>query len=313
MTLVSAQSFRAAQDLVPFPVLHPPGSVESLSVRPETAEVWATVYSIHRYKGALVRVKQFVFDWNGSFCCPANLIHGEGETFGPIIAFPLGDVVGFYGTDYTGRKAGSVVKYLVHAEARVVQGHLEAEDMRRFLAHTDPAIPDQAISLAARPLPLWSFTMRTRRPPWPRATTIARLQWFTNLDEAFYEIGHRLTLPDLAGWRFEALGFRLYPLKEFRVIYRSSDLHRTLEVHWMPGENGQLAEPLRFGSYYQHESFALEGIEAEQWYAPPFGEDHLVAYLGKSRLVVIVAPTPHFDHCTNRRLLAAFVPTFRDC
>jgi hypothetical protein len=313
MMLVSVQSFRAAQDLVPFPVLHPPGPVELLSVRPETADIWATVYSIHRYKGALVRVKQFVYDWSDNLCCPANLIYEGGKTYGPIIAFPLGDVVGFYGTDYTGSKAGSVVKYLVHAEARVVQGHLEAEEMKDFLEHTDPAVPDQAASLAARPLPLWSFTMRTRRPPWPSMTEIARLQWFTNLDEAFYEIGHGLNLPGLDGWRFEALGFRLYPLKEFRVIYRSSDLHRTLAVHWMPDENGQMAKPLRVGPYYQHERFDLEGVEAEQWYAPPFGEDHLVAHLGKSRLVVIVAPTPHFDHCANRRLLAAFLPTFRDC
>jgi hypothetical protein len=297
--------------------MQPPGEVLELAVRPEGRDVWATVRSVHRYEGTVVRVKQLMVDWDENFCGPANLYSGSGHEYGPVRAVPVKGQVAFIGTDYEDREAGSLVLYLVHQEIRLLKGNLGAEGIRGFMEGIETAVGKVATILAQRPLPLWSWSMRSGRPPWPDAPgPIAQLEWFTDDALGMEAWGAQLPLPEVDGYWFDAMGVLRNPAhahEECFLVYRSDDLHRALEVRfvrWGSRLKGAYAD-WWMGPRYRREPCDVGGFKGLHAHAPPYGEAWLSLELPGGRLTLLTAPALDYNPEQHRRMASLFMNAFR--
>ncbi len=319
-------SFARAQALVPFPVFEPPGEVVELIVRPEGSQAWATVRSVHRFRGSLLRVKQFVCDWWPDMGMPKNLYHRTDpdsrglEFYGPTETVEVHGQVGFHGRDYENLEAGSVTLYLVHLEIRIFGGSMGPAGLGSFLEGTRLADPLVAEAIAQRPLPLWSWSMRSGgRPPWPKEpdapAPIARLRWYTDFDLGQRWLGWGIVLPEVENYRFDGVGvLRDSDLghEECYLIYRSTDLHRVMEarfVQWGSRMPEAYTESVQ-GSAFKRETGEVQGFPVEHVWSPFLRTGRILAELPHGQLAVFFPPTIDPDPKRQRATAQAFIREF---
>ena len=317
---VRVASYLAAQRLVPFPVFRPPGRATAIQVRPEGRDSWATVRGVHNFGAAKVSVKQFVWDLSADMGLPKNLYHnpqpGLLEPYGRITRLALRGGVGFHGTDYEGREAGSLVRLLVHIEIRVLEGSLGPAGMRAVLSRTQPMDPHQAIRLAERPFPLWSWSMRTGKPPWPKVPSpVARLKWYTDLEDGLQAWGRSPDVPVPNGHRFEALGVLRDPRHrhhECYLLYRSLNLDRLLEARFVKW-GSRLAEAYsvaRAGPLYAADSVRLRGARGVHIRSGVLSSAQVLLNLPSGQLWVAFAPQPQPSARAERDLARGVAKSF---
>jgi len=310
---VQVVDFAKAQMLSWFAILRAEGvSVRDLSVRLEDRSVWGSVWFLAAWERELLRIKQFAYDWGFSQGDPVNLSTGSWRADRTPTPFPvLDDFVGFYGVDYNGREAGSVVMYDTHIEIEVREGRLGPERMRQFMERLRPVDAEVAKWIASLPFALKSYHVRKKKPPWPSMPQLARMDWYIHRESVESRIGSTLPFefdsvgpysdPPTGAWE---LGGKLKgEIHAMFLFVRTSDEERIAELSMEripnPGEvRGR--EPLL--THVEDLPGRSDLAIARYGELPPFGPG--AAYLQSERGTTIVwfAPTRGYDRPARKRL-----------
>jgi hypothetical protein len=264
------KSFQEAQALVPFPVVALDPSPLEIQVCPESRDRWATVWSRHNVGGATLRVKQFVYDWSDVSGLPTNIAHGWGKFYSPPEVFPVGSRPAFLGTDYKDHAAGFLSYLLVQIEVSNLTNSQHAP-IRALLETVRPAVEVAARSLAARPIPLWSWIMRSGGRAWPKqGPSFARMRWFVDLKEARSVPGLVGVVPSAGGFQFDSVGTTIPSAENHPAtcwLLRTNDLHACLALWTEPaqGRRRPMNHPKRedFPEYWEGE---VGGLNVQHFY-----------------------------------------------
>lgn len=310
---VRTGSFVDAQLMVPFPVHSVPGKVEEISVRPESGESWATVRSVHRLPGVTIRAKQYTLDWFGFFGTPNKLLFTHSNRhrwglYGPTTPLRLGHRPAFHGTDFSGQEAAALASLMTNIEVRVLKGQLGPKTMARLLRKILPIHPRQARLLAKRPLCLWSWSLRAGRTPNSRLRSVeTHLRWYGNPEQGLTRWQDKARIPKLPGWNFDSVGVYRAPFASpsiFHVLYRSSDLHTTLEAGLEAG--GPRAEELVRRPYpplFEEGAVEVPGARARSFRSETLRSSWVIVSRDRRRLTVVIPPT-HSDREGDMRVAA---------
>lgn len=208
-------------------------SPSEIVVRVESRQRWATVRSMHAVDGAEIRIKQFVYDWSDVSGIPTNVAHGWGNFYVPPVVFAVAGRPAFLGKDYKEHAAGFVSYWMVQVEASNFSSQ-ETSPIRQVLESVRPAIGKDARALASRPLPLWSWIMRSGGRAWPNLSpTFARMRWFVDIEEAKTVPNLVKRVPTLDGYHFDSVGVTQSTTEEVPStcwLFRTDDDHATLAL-----------------------------------------------------------------------------------
>lgn len=297
LAYVRVSSMREAQALVPFPLYQPPGTIESISVRPETGDRWASVHSTVLFQDSRLRVKQVFVDPWGWYGRPANLV-GEArrrcrEYRGPrpfTANTFLGTRVGFYGCDYGGMEAGFIA-LPTRVEVRVLGRRLGAEAMARFYEDLRPADERASGYYMARPLPLWDWHMRIGSPG---DALLSRFKWYLDPEAVGSDLGVKADIPRwLPGLRLDSVGLRLDDRRaSLAAIYRAGGPDEVVSlvyaedgsrVYDHPALSPESLDPGRF----REEEVEVAGYSGVYGEASEYGEARLLVNAPTFRLAVL--------------------------
>lgn len=233
-------SWRAAQELVRFPVFQTAGEPSEISIRPESRTEWSTVRTLHHEGSTVFSVKQYAMDYLGHFGAPNKLYMTKPdrwELYGPTVMLRVASGSAFHGREWDGIEGASLVTHGIHVEVRVLHGRMGAEGSERFL-NSLAAVSDASVrKFDHMPLCLWNWTLRRpSNPPTGADQTRHRTRWIVDLGAVRDLIGRGRSFPTIPRWSFDCAGIRRIrggPL--IRFFLRSEDRNTILEGAYSEG------------------------------------------------------------------------------
>lgn len=234
--IVEVESLEAAQELVPFPVFVPPGSPESISVRLGTVSRWPSVRTTHRSSETSYSVKQYAMDFFGGFSGPNKLFtttEARWASYAPITELDVGSGSAFHGQEWDGIEGASLVRLSTHVEIRVRTGRLGPRRAEQIFRDVSPLNAPDAIERASRALSVWNWSVASHDIPGSASNAERRgLLWSPG--EAARGRGSG-ALKEARGWHLDSVARPGNgPSHVVRALWRSNDLHETLEIVRLP-------------------------------------------------------------------------------
>lgn len=314
-------SFREAQRRVPFPVHRPLVPASRISVRPWSARLWPTVSSLHQFRGASIRLKQFVDPWGLSEFPPllsymAGNPGGKGDhLYGPpLTVFRVDGAPVAHAGHFYGKEAGLTFRHLVQLDLVVLEGRLGVAGVRAFFKGLAWADPQVSPARYRRPVHEWSWELHERRSmwSWPRAKRWSRrLSWTGPVPTVPLADGRSLRPPSLPGFRLDSVGVGQDDEGtefETRLIYRPRTGHAPVVAAFLRGVE---ARKLRGGPIYRVKRVRLSVHPTVAVRAPSVGSSRIEVALGSVRLVLTVPPSSRPTRANrDLRIAARFVQAF---
>ena len=293
-------SWREAQRVAPFPIHRPLTPATGISVRRSGEKTWPTVWSMHQFRGATIRLKQLdaspcisSFEPLLSFLAghrdddlPGDRLYGP-----PLTAFTVDGLPACHAGHCYGKEGGAAIAHMCLLDVVVTQGRLRPGGVREFLQGL--AWADARLSPARyrQPLPTWAWSLNEQRHmwSWPRAQRWpSRLEWSSESNPIALGEGREIVPPAVPGFEFDSAG-RIVGAsggpRHAHLHYRPVRGHAPLSAFY---SRGIIASRGHHGALYRIRKARVAGFSARVTRVPCVSAARVDVDLGEVHLTVNV-------------------------